>query len=91
MWRHVVSRSVCEVALDTATAEPDRDVTEATALANDADVDGEGEATGFSAAAPDGTSLQGELASAAKNGTLAGGDGIYGAGDSCLFWGNVTG
>ena len=39
----------------------------------------------FDAAAPSGALIQGQVTNYAKNGTLPGGDGIYGAGDVCLF------
>jgi len=40
--------------------------------------------------APGGASLAGEVALYAKNGALPGGDGVYGAGDACLFSGSAT-
>ncbi len=45
----------------------------------------------YSLGAADGTSLIGELAIAVKNGTLAGGNGPYGAGNVCLFQGDAHG
>ena len=50
-------------------------------------------ASGFMAAAPDGTSLAGMLTSVTKVGNLAdpvSGNGLYGAGDACLFGGFIT-
>ena len=41
-----------------------------------------------SAQASDGTTINGTVTVGAKNGTLAGGDGPYGAGDGCVFSGN---
>jgi hypothetical protein len=48
---------------------------------------------GFVAISPDGTAIRSLLYSGAKNGTLAGpaGQGLYGAGDGCLFGGFVAG
>jgi hypothetical protein len=40
---------------------------------------------------PDGTRLVGQVGTAAKNGDLPGGNGIYGAGNVCLFNGTVSG
>ncbi len=45
----------------------------------------------FALAAPDGTALSGQLVAAAKNGTLTGGNGIYGDGKVCLFHGQISG
>jgi hypothetical protein len=39
----------------------------------------------FSLHAPDGTAVSGLATLGAKNGTLAGGNGVYGAGDACVF------
>ena len=77
--------------LDAGIAETAAGITDASAGANSADVSGVGSAASFSAAAPDGTAITGIAAAAAKNGTPAGGDGIYGAGEACLFWGNEIG
>ena len=51
--------------------------------------DFESEPTTFYAASPSGSAVQGEFGVAAKNGTLAGGNGVYGEGDSCLFFGHM--
>jgi hypothetical protein len=40
--------------------------------------------------APDGTAIRGDTQVAVKNGTLPGGDGVYGAGNICLFAGEQT-
>lgn len=45
----------------------------------------------YALGAADGTSLIGETAIAVKNGTLAGGQGPYGAGNVCLFQGDAHG
>ena len=45
----------------------------------------------YALVATDGTSLIGETAIAVKSGTLAAGDGPYGAGNVCLFQGNALG
>ena len=41
--------------------------------------------------APDGTGLTGSFAVAIKNGNLAGGNGVYGDGNVCLFGGSAIG
>lgn len=43
----------------------------------------------FTAFAPGGTTMRGWTGAAVKNGTLAGGNGVFGAGDVCLFTGTV--
>lgn len=74
--------------LDVNTAEDLRQLEEGNAvLANAADVS-EAE---FMARAPDGTAISGQVATASKNGTLAGGNGIYGDGNVCLFNGQASG
>ena len=45
----------------------------------------------FSAQAPDGTALNGQVTAASKNGALAGGNGVYGDGNVCLFSGQIAG
>ena len=45
----------------------------------------------FSIVAPDGTHLLGQNMIAAKNGNLAGGNGVYGAGNVCLFGAEISG
>jgi hypothetical protein len=52
----------------------------------DADEDGV-----FAAFAPDGTGISGHVNLAVKNGTLPGGNGIYGGGNVCLVGGDVIG
>lgn len=74
--------------LDTDTLEADR------ALENDTNALLDGADTNvseFTAMAPDGTKLVGHTGTAAKNGNLAGGNGIYGAGNVCLFQVEVAG
>ena len=73
--------------LDPATLEVDRVLTRANASANDALADADDNAV-YSAAAPDGTVFTGQGNTFAKNGTLPGGDGIYGAGSACVFYGH---
>ena len=71
--------------LGPATLESDRIVQEESASANDVSFQGEGD-TEFTAITGAGTGvIQGDVAVGAKNGTLAAGDGPYGAGDACLF------
>jgi len=73
--------------LNTDTEDVDRTLDNATVAADDA-VFNEGE---FTALAPDGTSLIGQTTVGAKNGTLAGGDGVYGEGNVCVFGGEIAG
>lgn len=58
--------------------------------ANSAQIDADDDGV-FAAAAPSGTSVVGQVSLSVKQGTLAGGDGFYGAGNVCVFWGNVVG
>lgn len=74
--------------LNTTTEENDREITFASANANSASIYGS-HSVDFAAFGPGGTALSGLTPAAAKNGTLAGGDGAYGAGDACLFGANV--
>lgn len=73
--------------LNTDTEDVDRTLDNATVAANDA-VFNEGE---FTALAPDGTSLIGQTTVGAKQGALAGGDGVYGEGNVCIFGGEIAG
>ena len=73
--------------LDPGTAEANREVEVEDANNNDAD----GFRNVFELVAPDGMAVRGQVAAFAKNGNLPGGDGIYGAGDACLFSGIVSG
>jgi hypothetical protein len=73
--------------LDVATAETDRTLLGASTGGNGSVLD-----TGdWYAMAPDGTGIGGEVAVAAKNGTVPGGDGVFGDGNVCLFGGDATG
>ena len=45
----------------------------------------------FNAIGTDGTHLIGQLTAAAKNGELTAGNGVYGAGNVCLFGGEISG
>lgn len=78
-----------EPFLDTTTPETQREVLFESDNENDADYFG-GPFTEFAAMAPGGTAIRGDVQIAVKNGTLAGGNGIYGDGDVCLFAGEVT-
>lgn len=70
------------VLLDMNTLEQDRELDTAEVVnANEAAFDG---AEG-SAASPDNTSLRLETTIGVKQGNLAGGNGVYGSGDVCLF------
>lgn len=73
--------------LNTNTLEDNREVDEETATGNDANFN---EAEG-ALASPDGTGLMVDTNVAAKNGALAGGEGLYGAGNKCLFGGTIEG
>ncbi len=73
--------------LDPGTAEADREVFGQSAGNDSAD----GFRSLFELTAPDGMTLRGQVATYAKNGELPGGNGAYGAGDACLFTGEVTG
>ncbi len=73
--------------LNVNTVEDDREVDEESATANDANIS-EAESA---VASPDGTGLMVDTYVAAKNGTLAGGEGLYGTGNKCVFGGTVEG
>jgi hypothetical protein len=45
----------------------------------------------FVANSPGGTGIEGAVDGAVKKGTLAGGNGIYGSGDVCIFTGHIVG
>lgn len=74
--------------LDTDTAEVDRALERDTSALADAATVNE---TEFTAMAPDGTKLVGQVGTAAKNGTLPAGNGVYGAGSVCLFTAEIAG
>jgi hypothetical protein len=73
--------------LDIATLEENREFDTDTTPLDSATIS---EAEGV-ASAPDGTTLFFDTWLAEKNGTIAGGDGIYGTGNVCLFGGQITG
>ncbi len=73
--------------LDVGTAETDRTLLSASTGGNGSVLD----AGNWYAMAPDGTGIGGEVAVAAKNGTVPGGNGIFGADSVCLFGGDATG
>lgn len=73
--------------LNTDTPEDQSRLDRVVAGATSAFLD-EGE---FTAIGPDGTHLLGQTTTAAKNGELAGGNGVYGAGNVCLFGGEISG
>jgi len=73
--------------LNTNTLEVDRVLAQETATGNDA---GYNEAE-WALAFPDGTGLTGQDVVGAKNGNLAGGNGLYGSGNVCLFQGTILG
>ena len=70
--------------LNGATAEASRAVNGAAAGQNDS-AGTTSDDDMFSALAPGGTGIAGQPEVFAKNGTLAGGNGIYGAGNACVF------
>jgi hypothetical protein len=70
--------------LNVATAEDLREVYGQSVASNTAFI---AEAADFGATAADGYSLFGILQVAAKSGAITGGDGLYGAGNVCLFTG----
>lgn len=73
--------------LNTDTDPTDRVLDDESVTGNDADYN-ENE---FSILAPDGTSLIGQTSVGAKNGTLAGGNGVYGEGNVCVFGAELAG
>ena len=73
--------------LDRNTPEEEREVDRESANANLANYAGREE---FTAMAPSGTVVTGDVQTAVKNGTPAGGNGIYGAGNVCLFAAEMT-
>ncbi len=73
--------------LNVATDEIDRTLLGASTGSNGSVLD----AGSWYAMAPDGTGTGGEVAVAAKNGTVPGGNGVYGDGNVCLFGGNAIG
>jgi len=75
--------------LNTDTPEVERQVREInTGGADDAELYGNSYSN-FTAFAADGTALYADTVVGAKNGTLAGGNGLWGAGDACLFLSDV--
>jgi hypothetical protein len=74
--------------LNTDTPEDQRQLRDTSAGPNDADLYGY-DYSDFTAVAADGSFLFGDTVVGAKNGTLAGGNGPWGAGDACLFLGDV--
>lgn len=75
--------------LNTNTPETDATLEADSASANNSSMDSEDDSD-FTAFGTDGTTLRGWTGAAVKNGTLAGGNGVYGAGDVCLFTGTIT-
>jgi hypothetical protein len=73
--------------LNTGTLEEDRELDVEEATGNDAEFN----ETEWALASPDGTGLTGQGVVGAKNGNLAGGNGLYGTGNVCLFQGSVLG
>lgn len=76
--------------LNIATAEIAAELETDSTGANNASMGSEDDSD-FTAFAPDGTTLRGWTGAAVKNGTLAGGNGVYGDGNVCLFTGAIFG
>ena len=84
--------------LDTGTLEDDRELEDedtsgqgpATDGLNTADTEAEDDGV-FAAAAPDGTGITGQINLGVKNGNPTAGNGVYGPGNACLFWGHAIG
>ncbi|WP_436699282.1 hypothetical protein [Nocardioides sp. BYT-33-1] len=75
--------------LNVGTPETDREAHYASAGNNGADSYFM-HSTEIGAMSPNGTAIEAHVQVAAKNGDLPGGNGIYGAGDVCLFAGEVN-
>jgi hypothetical protein len=75
--------------LNTTTPEKERVISEEQAGANLGEMLAGEDETAFYAMAPDGTSVKGDGLIAVKNGSPTGGDGVYGAGNVCLFSGDL--
>jgi hypothetical protein len=73
--------------LNTNTLDTDRVLNDTNVTGADANMN-EGE---FTILAADGTHLLGQTMIGAKNGVLAGGNGAYGAGNVCVFGGEISG
>jgi hypothetical protein len=82
--------SVAAGFLDPDSPEDDRVIASQSVTGTDA-VMAQGDSDGWRAMAPDGTALAGLFAVGVKNGDLAGGNGVYGDGNVCLFAGNAIG
>ena len=77
--------------LNPTTAEDQRAVSQTTSYAMTGVANRTGpDEWGFSAVAPDGRTLHGELSLATKTGELAGGNGLWGPGPACVFTGFVV-
>lgn len=75
--------------LNTDTAETSREIATEFRGANSSGYFGV-HSPEFTAMAPGGTVVRGDVQIAVKNGNLAGGNGIFGAGNVCLFAGEMT-
>jgi hypothetical protein len=75
--------------LETNTPEDERELVSEEASDNEADYYGE-HSPEFTAMAPNGTVIRGEVQVAVKRGSLPGGDGLYGPGNVCLFAGQLN-
>jgi hypothetical protein len=76
--------ATAEDFLAPTTLEDDREMSEADTSDDGADLDS-GYHASFTAVSGDGTTVQGQAESGVKAGTLAGGNGVWGAGNTCLF------
>ena len=76
--------------LNSTTIEDNRYIAQSAAsVAAGRFVDGDPEYGLFAALGVDSTALQGQVITGAKNGAPAGGNGPWGAGNSCVFYGSV--
>jgi hypothetical protein len=74
--------------LNPDTPETDRQILDDSATSTEYSPE---DSEDWHAMAPDGTSLEGMVSVAIKEGALTAGNGVYGAGNVCLFGGFATG
>ncbi len=74
--------------LNTDTPEDDRAIEYDSVATDDATMDAE-DGSDFTIFAPGGATLRGWTGGAVKSGTIAGGNGVFGAGNVCLFTGII--
>lgn len=76
--------------LDDDTAETLRQLGDLVVVADSIDIDQTPSEEGFLVLGPDGTALRGGIYLGGKQGTPPGGNGLFGAGDQCVFGGYTT-